>query len=298
VANAPDFFIVGAARCGTTFMHRTLARHPDVFVPEEQHPYHCADLDPGDRGDPNIWIRNPAEYKAQFETAAPGALVGEVCPWYLYSKVAASRIAALNPRARVIIQLRHPVDQLAARHALRVRDGTEDLSLAKALEAEADRMRGHRLPSRTREPARYMYAYRGCAGFAEQVKRYLNVFPREQIHFLLLEDLRRDPTPTLHSILAFLRLSKDFRPDLDPIDPTGNVGKTAQLLAQATRVAPGFLQGPTRSLAGRAIAATWNPNSKPTIPSALRRKLDKEFLAEIKALSELIQRDLSSIWTN
>lgn len=40
-----DFFIVGAAKCGTTGLYRYLAAHPAVFMPENKEPnFFCSDI--------------------------------------------------------------------------------------------------------------------------------------------------------------------------------------------------------------------------------------------------------------
>jgi len=45
MSSRPDFFIVGAAKCGTTALFRCLAAHPAVFIPERKEPnFSCTDL--------------------------------------------------------------------------------------------------------------------------------------------------------------------------------------------------------------------------------------------------------------
>ena len=41
----PNFFIVGAAKAGTTSLANYLAQHPDIFIPELKEPkyFSCAD---------------------------------------------------------------------------------------------------------------------------------------------------------------------------------------------------------------------------------------------------------------
>jgi len=68
----PDFFIVGAARCGTTALFDYLAAHPGVFLPERKEPtYFCTDL--RTYGE----VATLTEYEALFSPAPPHALTGE-----------------------------------------------------------------------------------------------------------------------------------------------------------------------------------------------------------------------------
>jgi hypothetical protein len=299
----PDFFIVGAPRCATTFMHRTLGGHPGVFMPERQHPFQCVDLDPGSRAPEGEWIRDDGEYLDQFAAAPADALIGEACPWYLFSEAAADRIAALNPAARIIIQLRHPVDQLISRHALRTVGGWEDLSLADALSSEPERLAGRRLPARPREPARMMYAYRAGAMFAAQVQRYLAAFPRSQVHFVLLEELRRDARSTITDVFNFLDVAPDWAPDLGVVAPTVSHGRLGRALiaARPGRFLPGFVRPRVRMAAGAAargvVRLSQRRRPAGAIDPALRRELHDEYAPEIARLGELIGRDLVTAWT-
>ena len=60
--------------------------------------------------------------------------------------MAATRIKAKSPDAKIIIMLREPVEQMYSFHAVRRRNATEDLDFEAALDAEADRREGRRLP--------------------------------------------------------------------------------------------------------------------------------------------------------
>ena len=96
VPRRPDFFILGAPKCGTTALSEYLRRHPRVFVsrPKEPH-YFCADFDyyyaPGQRTEEH--------YLRLFAEADEGHLaVGEASVWYLYSEDAARNIARVRSR--------------------------------------------------------------------------------------------------------------------------------------------------------------------------------------------------------
>ena len=141
----PDFFIVGAPRCGTTAMYEYLRVHPDVYMPLHKEPmYFGQDLT-------QLHVRlTERDYLALFAEARPGQRIGEATTWYLFSKTAASEIRDFSPDARIIIMLRHPVDVMYSLHRelLFYRGETID-DFAEALAAEADRREGRRLgPSR------------------------------------------------------------------------------------------------------------------------------------------------------
>ena len=88
----PDFFIVGAPKCGTTALSTYLGQHPDVFMSTPKEPnYFGADLH---RTKPRITLDT---YLSYFERAAGQQRVGEASTCYLCSKTAASEIRGLTP---------------------------------------------------------------------------------------------------------------------------------------------------------------------------------------------------------
>src|ERR1700686_4114710 len=166
----PDFFMVGAPKCGTTALYRCLQAHPDIFVPERKEPHHFGT----DLYSPT-YVRNLDEYLSLFAGAEEKKRVGEASVWYLYSKCAAAEIRAFHPHASVIMMLRNPVDMLYSLHSQHLYNGTEEIvDFADALSAEADRKKGRRLPEGV--PAVERLFYREVAKYRDQVGRYLRAF--------------------------------------------------------------------------------------------------------------------------
>src|SRR5947207_13310329 len=127
----PDFFIVGAPKCGTTAMHQFLAQHPEVFLaPKEVH-FFGADLHlENDVQDLSTYLELFADAKNEFR-------VGEASVWYLYSRHAAKEIKQFSAGSRIIIQLRNPVDMVHSLHSQLLFSGVEDIQdFESALRAE------------------------------------------------------------------------------------------------------------------------------------------------------------------
>src|SRR5437667_5641216 len=101
----PNFFIVGAPRCGTTALYTYLRQHPDIFLPETKEPhYFNRDMNSGGA------IRDHKEYLSLFAGAQGRARVGEASVYYLSSAYAAREISKVCPGAKIIVMLRNPVD--------------------------------------------------------------------------------------------------------------------------------------------------------------------------------------------
>ncbi len=184
----PNFFVVGAPRAGTTSLWQYLRQHPDVLMPstsDTKEPSHFADPLP-------TWAERFRERDAYLSLFAHGGskkAVGEASPTYLGSEGCAKRIHDAYPHARIIISLRQPARRAFSFYQYMCQWGLEWLpSFERALEAEDDRMRD---PVFQREQKFWFGAFLYFRGslYADQVKQWVEVFPREQIHVLSFADL-------------------------------------------------------------------------------------------------------------
>ena len=134
-----------------------------------------------------MWRRD--EYERLFAEAAPGQLVGESTPFYLYDAASHRRIREAVPGARLIALLRDPVD--------RAHSNWTHLWSA-GLEAEGDVVRACRLEER-RAAAGWapFWRYLGLGRYGEQLARLYETFPREQVLVLRYRDLREQPAEAL-----------------------------------------------------------------------------------------------------
>jgi len=199
----PNFFIVGAARCGTTSLFDALSAHPDVFCCPVKEPNHFATelrerpwvmasarrrgvlIEPGSPALsvlPRVAITPDYDmYLRLFEDWAGQTAVGEASTSYLFSPRAAAAIAQRQPHARIIVVLRQPVERARSEiqmHAQLGRTlGDDEYGLPKTIRASL---------------------------YAPQIQRYLEVFAREQIVFLLFEEMMADPAATLRAVFAHI----------------------------------------------------------------------------------------------
>jgi hypothetical protein len=299
----PNFFIVGAPRCASTFMYTYLRQHPDVFMPEHKEPkFFCSDLDSGSDADADFFIRDEEEYLALFADTGGARRVGEACVFNLFSTVAAARIKAKSPDAKIIIMLRDPVEQMYSYHSVRRRNATEDLDFEAALAAEPDRREGRRLPRLARNVK--MYQYRAVASYADQVARYFDAFGRENVHVIIYDDFVRDPAASYRATLEFLGVDPDFRPELAVVNANrknispglATLLRDPVVIRRLKRLVPRALH---RRIGGfRERLRGWNqtPTVRAPVDLDLRNRLRAELAADIARLGELLGRDLSVIW--
>lgn len=194
----PDFLVIGAQKAGTTALYAYLRWHPAITGPSWK------EVSFFDRH----WWRGEAWYRGQFPLRPGGRLVGEASPSYLFHPLAPERARAVVPDAKLIVLLRDPVDRAYSQYQHEVALGREPLSFEDALAAEDDRTRGEveRLLADPRAFSRawwdHTYAARGL--YAEQLERWLMVFPREQLLVVTTDELGERPGEAYASILAFL----------------------------------------------------------------------------------------------
>lgn len=202
----PNFFLVGAPKCGTTALSEFLRNHPAVFLSRPKEPSYFADDLPGIR-----YATTLEDYLKLFAGRKPEhAAVGEASVWYLYSEQAIRRVHDFNPDARLIVMLRNPLDMIRSLHGNLLFAFNEDRAdLAEAWRLQDRRRRGEALPARCFEPRLLQYAEIGCLG--AQVQRLLSVFPRDQVHFIVFDDWLADPGREYRAVLDFLGLTDDGR---------------------------------------------------------------------------------------
>ena len=203
----PDFLVLGAQKAGTTALYAYLRWHPAITGPSWK------EVSFFDRH----WWRGESWYRGQFPLRSGGRLVGEASPSYLFHPLAPERVRALVPDARLVALVRNPVDRAYSHYHHEVSLGREPLSFEAALAAEEERTRGEveRLVADPRafSPAWWDHTYVARGLYAEQLERWLAVFPSEQLLTIRSEDLGDQPEATYSEILAFLRAPAHSLPE-------------------------------------------------------------------------------------
>ena len=208
----PNFFIVGAPKCGTTALHAYLDAHPEIFMSHYKEP-HFFGSDLRRRRRPT-----KSQYFSCFARARNEKRVGEASALYLYSKRAAAEIKEFCPEARIIIMLRDPVEMLYSKHSQSIFSGNEVINdFEEALEAEADRKLGLRIPRGVKLDA--ILFYRDIGRYTEQVQRCFDVFGRANVHVIVYDDFQDDTASVYRETLRFLGVDQEFQPCFEVKNP-------------------------------------------------------------------------------
>lgn len=207
----PGFLIVGAQRCGTTSLSRSLMEHPAVsgaLLRQEVHYFDNA------YGEGPAWYRShfPLTMTAQRPARAAGVapVAFESSPYYMFHPLAPERIARDLPSVKLLVLLRDPVERSYSGHAHEVAHGFETESFERALELEPARVTGE--AERIAADPGYVsfshqhhsYRARGC--YAEQLERLERLVGRERIHVIDSGEFFADPQSIYKGVLDFLGL--------------------------------------------------------------------------------------------
>lgn len=292
----PDFFIVGAPKCGTSSLYAYLGRHPDIYVSPKKEPRFF--------GSDHHRINHRGslsfdEYLALFSGAADAERVGEASVNYLYSRYAAREIKAFNPQARIVAMVRDPVEVMHACHGTNVAAGAEPIrDFASALALEEERKKGRLLPNR---PAlRQNLYYRDIVAYASHLERYFAVFGRDRVFVIVYDDFAADTARVYRETLEFLDVDPSFVPQFEIVNPSKQVRSArahdfvfeppASLQRLARRLLPDRLRNRLRY---RLVALNRREAPRNPIPPDFAAELRSELEPEIEGLSVLLGRDFS-----
>ncbi|HEX3911265.1 MAG TPA: sulfotransferase [Solirubrobacteraceae bacterium] len=308
---APDFFIVGHPKCGTTALYEMLRSHPQIFMPELKEPWFLAEdmrarFQPPRAGSPPESL---TDYLSLFAPAAPGQLTGEASSAYLLSGAAAASIARLRPDARIVAILREPASFLRSLHMQLLRTHVEtQKDFGKAIALEPARRAGKRVPRRSHRPQLLLYS--DHVRYVEQLRRYEQIFPSEQMLVLIYEDFRRDNEATVREVRRFLGVDERAPVEVREANPTVKRMRSQQLdelvnvvsvgRGPVSRAVKAGLKSVTSSrLRDAAIRSTQRHvvNGRPQPPDErLMLELRRRFKGEVEAASEHLDRDLVTLW--
>jgi Sulfotransferase family len=309
----PNFFLVGAAKAGTTSLYNYLSQHPQIFMSPIKEPHFLADevrlenftaevQDQLERWEVALreYLRGPMserfpsgpvadwqDYLKLFQYAGTRPAIGEASPCYLWSQTAPQNIAARFPDAKLIMVLRNPVERAFAQHL-------HTLSVLKCAISFREHMDAA-LGSTSRQIGE-LYPFLEFGLYSEQVKRYFGLFPREKTCVLFYENYLRDPMGLLREIFRFLGVDESFAPDLSARHMESRVPRwfglnrvlrQSGIWASAKRLIPPDLRRRLRPVIFR-------PRTNLELNLIDRSRLVDFYRADVEKLSALLKKDLSA----
>jgi hypothetical protein len=304
----PNFLIIGAAKGGSSSLYRYLKQHPQVFMSTPKEPtffghegksgLYCGPHDE-DRAYHSRVVTNLDDYLAMFKEVTDQTAIGEASVYYLYLPHAAAQIKKYIPQATMLAVLRNPVERAYSAYLHVVSQARERRSFADALAQE---------PERIRKKWNSLWHFKAMGFYYGQVKRYYDLFGRQQVHVFLHEDFRKEPLPFIQNIFEILGIDKSFVPDMSrkynvsdvPVFPSVEKSLYAvkwRILGLQPRLPRRIRWRLTPVVDTIDMIRTRNRRSPPPIPEDVRATLMAEYRDDILRLQDLLNRDLSH-WMN
>jgi hypothetical protein len=271
----PNFFIVGAARSGTTSLYEYLKRVPGVYMSPVKEPrYFAPSCRPGSSVRP---IRDKAEYLRLFQGVRDEAAVGEASITYLPDPEAPRLIHKVIPDARIIIILRDPVERAYSSYLLYVREGWQSLPFEEAVQDK-------------------QYEHCTAPGFyADSVKRYLDIFGAERVKILIFEEFIQDTKGAVRKILKFLGV--EGQPPINVGEaynafaaPRGPLPRRILASELAKRTTKFLIPAPLRRIVRQNLLQ--KKAAKPPMHQEARKFLEELYREDVRKLERILGRSL------
>lgn len=279
-----DFFIVGAPKAGTTSLYYYLNEHFEIEMSSQKEPDFFSDKS----------LQNQKLYygKDRIDTIEKYQLLfqredvivrGEASVSYLFYEDVPHKIISYNPNAKIIIMLRNPVERAFSHYLMDYRLGLISESFEVIIKKQSKHKNAHL----------FYQQYIEVSEYAKQIKRYLEVFPKDNICFIDYEDFKNDTVEIVHSIFMFLGVNDDFQPQLRKKHNTYTTPKNEIIRYVYSSVlfrkmlASIFSKNLTKSI--RSLL--FRSDKKPKISEETRGFLKKHFESDVRELSELLKKD-------
>ncbi len=287
----PNFFIIGAAKAGTTSLYEYLRQHPDICLSYVKEPEFFSN--------DKLYAKGLGFYIDTYFSECTEYLVrGEASPHYLYYEKVARRIKAALPEGdqKFLVILRNPIERAYSLYWNMICENHETLTFPEAIRCESTRESKAELE---RDGCvRFQYADSGM--YAKQLRRYFKYFDRSNFHIIYQEDLKRDAQEVLDTVFRFLGVSNwQLGERLGRFNESGQAKST--ILQRLLNQPNSLKRNLGRLLPYRAKyhivsrLLQWNKRSftYPPMDESTRQILRETFRKDIEELASITGRDLS-----
>ncbi len=203
------FFVIGAAKAGTTTLYAFLKQHPEVFLPNVKEPHYYANVQSERKSDYDKVDRNKTyhtriiqsegDYKALYSGSEAFKAVGDCSPSYLWDEEAAEKIHRDFPKARIVVILRNPIERAYSHYLMDIREGLQSernfFTALKNDAAEFPKVWGGK-----------SHLYTELGMYHEQLKRY-SCFGQNQIKVFVYEEFFSNLEVSYNELCDFLEIS-------------------------------------------------------------------------------------------
>jgi len=307
----PHFFVVGAAKSGTTSLYSYLAQHPDLFLPDVKEPNYFAYKNTslhvkGPKAESTLIklllkkaVVNESDYLKLYENAGESQLMGDCSPRYLYFEQAPELIYKDCPKAKIIVILRNPVARARSHYLMnRQRDLEPEETFETAVDKEQERKQlgwG------------WDWHYLSLGRYAQQLQHYFDKFPRENILVVLHDDLIADQQAVIQKIYRFIGVDDSYQADTSrQFKVASTVGaadgflgrlifatESTRIGALAIKIVPKKAGLWLQNILRDAFSKRHGGRKIPLLSQATKAYCWQQLQDDVKRLEQMLERDLS-----
>ncbi len=192
MSNKPSFLGIGAQKAGTTWIHKRLEIHPELYLPPEKE-IHYWDL--------QYKEHDLAWYESLFARAEGAKIKGEITPAYsILDMDKIDEIYDYNPDMKVFFSMRNPIDRAWSAALMELKraglefDQTSDQWFIKNFMSEGSLARGN---------------------YVATFENWLSIFDHHNLMVLFFEDICKNPRITLQNICTHIGADPTFYDNID-----------------------------------------------------------------------------------
>lgn len=290
-----DFIGIGAQKAGTTWLFSVLLEHPEICGPRDKELgyFHYAKINPITHT-PHITLcphesSTFEDFCSFFDACPEDAVVGEFTPLYLASKESPSLIHTHLPHAKLVAVLRNPISRAYSHYVHEKHRQGFSFSFEEAIE---------------RSPEFLDYGLYG-----KHLSRWREMFPPEQFHIVLYDDIVSDPSSVISSVYRFLGVDSTYTPALTETYINEGKDKKSHLemiirntlfpLIRNTRLGTWMRHTTKVRLLGETILrriSVLRVQKNTTLSPETVQYLKKYYQSDVEILSKILKRDMVTLW--
>jgi hypothetical protein len=295
----PNFFIIGAAKSGTTSLGKYLNKHPDIYMCPKKEPRHFA-LKNGKKKVPILgpngkkWkvdaVHEVEEYENMFDGSSKYAVRGDNSPIYMdTSTIAARKIYRYAPDAKLLAILRDPVERSYSQYKMLLRSEKAKVSSLPKKSGSVDWSVVEEWLSDPHFVKSSMYYQR--------LNPFMNYFDIKNIKIVTSKSLKQDTKNLMKKIFDFLEVNEDCKINIEKEHNKGGIPRSEKiheiikneniLKSTAKKTIPKSIYNKIKNLIYKS-----NKKKAPKLPKRVKNRLTKKYKHDIKKLEKTFEKDL------
>ena len=272
-------FIVGAPKTGTTSLYYYLNQHTNVCMSSIKEPNFFSAKEVNSLFYKSQIVDEINEYHKLFSQNKK-QIIGEASVSYLFFDEVPNRIYKYNPKAKIIILLRNPIERALSHYLM-------DFRLGFCSENFED------IIAQPEIFPQYYQQYLELGNYFLQLKRYINVFNENQLSIVFYDDLKSDSQKVMKHIFSFLEIEfqdLDYSIQNSFLSPSNIFVSELYKFNSLRKIVKSLFPEPFLSLVKSIF---FSNNSKPTFSDSIIKQLNAYYKSDIVEVEKLLNKDLS-----